>query len=129
MLAHETGGSYLVVDYKTDRLDGADPEALVARDYATQRLVYALAALRDGARARRGRLLLPRARRASPSVAVYGAADASALAERLLALADGVLRGRFTPTDTPHRELCADLPGAAHAVLVGEERTLAAAPG
>ena len=42
-------GSVLIVDYKSDRLEGADPAELVDRDYATQRLVYALAALRDGA--------------------------------------------------------------------------------
>src|SRR5204863_1546173 len=49
VIAREAGGRTLVVDYKTDRLDGAEPQALADRDYATQRLVYALAALRAGA--------------------------------------------------------------------------------
>ena len=46
--ATEPGG-VLVVDYKSDALDGRDPEELTAGAYATQRLVYALAALRAGA--------------------------------------------------------------------------------
>ena len=49
VLAREPDGGVLIVDYKTDRLEGAEPAELVERDYATQRLVYALAALRDGA--------------------------------------------------------------------------------
>ncbi len=51
VLARELSGRMLVVDYKSDRLDGADPAAIVARQYATQRLVYALAALHAGAEA------------------------------------------------------------------------------
>src|SRR6201999_4455929 len=49
VLAREPGGRSLVVDYKTDRLDGSDPREVVDRAYTTQRLVYALAALRAGA--------------------------------------------------------------------------------
>jgi len=47
--AREREGGVLVVDYKSDSLQGADPADLVAREYATQRLIYALAALREGA--------------------------------------------------------------------------------
>ena len=39
----------LVVDYKSDRLEGREPGSRVEEAYATQRLVYALAALRSGA--------------------------------------------------------------------------------
>ena len=39
----------LVVDYKSDVLDGRDPVELTAGSYSTQRLVYALAGLRSGA--------------------------------------------------------------------------------
>ena len=49
VLARERGGRMLVVDYKTDRLLGAAPATRVAEAYATQQLVYALAALRAGA--------------------------------------------------------------------------------
>ena len=48
MLAREPGGRSLVVDYKTDRLDGTDPRT-AARGYEIQRLIYAIAALRAGA--------------------------------------------------------------------------------
>ena len=49
VIAREPGGLTLVVDYKTDRLDGADPPDAGRPAYGTQRLVYALAALRGGA--------------------------------------------------------------------------------
>jgi ATP-dependent helicase/nuclease subunit A len=39
----------LVVDYKTNRLEGLTPEEALEDDYALQRLVYALAAFRAGA--------------------------------------------------------------------------------
>jgi ATP-dependent exoDNAse (exonuclease V) beta subunit len=43
------GDSALVVDYKSNALDGADPADVVEAEYRLQRLVYALACLRDGA--------------------------------------------------------------------------------
>ena len=49
VVALEPDGGVLIVDYKSDRLEGAEPAEIVERDYATQRVVYALAALRDGA--------------------------------------------------------------------------------
>ena len=50
LLAREADGGWIVLDYKSDRV-GADEdlEALVERDYGVQRLLYALAVLRDGA--------------------------------------------------------------------------------
>src|SRR5918999_1036996 len=39
----------LIVDYKSDPLEGAEPAKLVEDAYSTQRLIYALAALRGGA--------------------------------------------------------------------------------
>ncbi len=42
LLVEREGEPPLVVDYKTDRLDGSDPSAHVAR-YETQRTIYALA--------------------------------------------------------------------------------------
>ncbi len=60
LLASEADGGALVVDYKSDRVGaGVDLEALVERDYGVQRLLYALAVLRDGAPQRRGRALVP----------------------------------------------------------------------
>jgi ATP-dependent helicase/nuclease subunit A len=45
----EQGGSVLVVDYKTNRLEDLSPEEALGEDYAIQRLVYALAGFRAGA--------------------------------------------------------------------------------
>ncbi|MDQ3890096.1 MAG: UvrD-helicase domain-containing protein [Actinomycetota bacterium] len=42
-------GRALVVDYKTNRLEGASPADVAEEEYSLQRLVYALAALRAGA--------------------------------------------------------------------------------
>jgi ATP-dependent exoDNAse (exonuclease V) beta subunit len=44
-----SGSEALVVDYKSNVLDGLEPSAVVEDDYRLQRLVYALACLRDGA--------------------------------------------------------------------------------
>lgn len=43
------GERALVLDYKSNALDGAAPAEVVEAEYRTQRLVYALACLRDGA--------------------------------------------------------------------------------
>ena len=43
------GDRALVVDYKSNVLEGADPQVVVEAEYRLQRLVYALACLRDGA--------------------------------------------------------------------------------
>jgi hypothetical protein len=109
VVATEPDGGVLIVDYKSDRLDEATPAEVVERDYATQRLVYALAALRDGApRAEVAYCFLERP--AEPVTAAFTAGDAPALAERLARLAENLLEGRYPVTDTPHRELCGDCP-------------------
>jgi ATP-dependent helicase/nuclease subunit A len=46
---HRENGCALVVDYKTNVLEGESPEEIVERDYRLQRLVYALACFRAGA--------------------------------------------------------------------------------
>ncbi len=46
---HVENGRALVVDYKTNMLGEASPEAIVDDDYRLQRLVYALACFRAGA--------------------------------------------------------------------------------
>ncbi|MBV8711839.1 MAG: PD-(D/E)XK nuclease family protein, partial [Solirubrobacterales bacterium] len=109
VIAREPGGRTLVVDYKTDRLEGEDPQALADRAYAIQRLVYALAALRAGAaevEVVHTFLELPQ----RPAVAMFGRDQAPALEAQLSALAGGVLRREFTVTDTPHRGVCEGCP-------------------
>ena len=125
VMASEHGGR-LIVDYKSDRLEGAEPAAVVERDYATQRVVYALAALRDGApRVDVAYCFLERP--AEPVVRTFTAAEADALAEQVLQLARGVLDERYPVTEAPHRELCADCPGRRALCSHPPQRTLAPA--
>jgi ATP-dependent helicase/nuclease subunit A len=112
-----------VVDYKTDRLDGSDPAAVVEADYVTQRAVYALAALREGA----GSVEVAYCFLERPTEAVstvFTGADAPALAERLQALAAGLLAGNRSVTGNPHRELCGDCPGRRALCSYDESMTL-----
>ena len=109
VIAREPGGLTLVVDYKTDRLEGADPQALADRAYGTQRLVYALAALRGGAESVEvvhTFLELPQ----RPAVARFTREQAPGLEAELTALAGGVLRREFTVTEAPHRGVCDGCP-------------------
>jgi ATP-dependent helicase/nuclease subunit A len=123
VLAAEPGGGALVVDYKSDRLEGKAPEALVERDYGTQRLVYALAALRGGAPwVDVAHCLLERP--AEPVVRRFTAADAPELADRVAALAGGLLGHERPVAARPHRELCGDCPGRARLCSWPESMTL-----
>jgi ATP-dependent exoDNAse (exonuclease V) beta subunit len=124
VLAREPDGTVLVVDYKTDRLDeDEEPEALIDRAYATQRMVYALAALNDGAeRVEVAYALLERP--AEPVRATFTQADVPALADALLDLAAGVLGERWPVAERPHRELCGECPGRAALCSWPEAMTL-----
>ena len=123
VVALEPDGGVLIADYKSDRLEGAEPAEIVERDYATQRVVYALAALRDGApRVEVAYCFLERP--AEPVTRAFTAADEPALSERLAGLARGVLDGRYEVTEAPHRDLCADCPGRAALCSWPEEMTL-----
>jgi ATP-dependent helicase/nuclease subunit A len=113
----------LVVDWKSDVLEGREPVDVVAEGYATQRIVYALAALRAGAeRVEVAHCFLERPD--EPAVAVYAAADAERLEQELLELARGVVEGSFVPAEEPHAGLCADCPGRAALCVHPPELTL-----
>ena len=117
----------LVVDWKSDALDERDPEQVVGDAYSTQRLVYALAALRAGAeRVEVLHCFLERPE--EPASAVFGTADADRLEAELLGLAGGLVEGRFEPSTAPHYALCADCPGRAALCVHGEELTLREVP-
>ena len=125
VVAHEPDGGALIVDYKSDRLEGAAPADVAERDYATQRIVYALAALRDGVpRAEVAYCFLERPD--EPVIETF--TDPNALTERLAGLAADLLAGRFPVTDAPHRELCGDCPGRAAMCSWPQAATLAADP-
>ena len=120
--ATEDGGT-LVVDWKSDPLEGHDPGELVADAYLTQRLIYALAALRSGAeRVEVAHCFLERPD--EPALAQYEAADAERLDAELLELAGGLVAGEFQPAAEPHYGLCADCPGRAALCSWGPEQTL-----
>jgi len=109
VIAREPGGRTLVVDYKTDRLEGADPQALADGSYGIQRVVYALAALRAGAtevEVVHTFLELPQ----RPAVATFTLDQTPALEERLAAHARGVLERDFRVTDAPQRTVCDGCP-------------------
>jgi ATP-dependent exoDNAse (exonuclease V) beta subunit len=109
VLAELPDGGLLVVDYKTDRLNGQEPAAVAERHYAVQRLVYALAALHAGARrVEVVHLFLEAAER--PVSHAFDAAETERLEAELAARAEPLLAGRFTVSPEPHRALCSGCP-------------------
>jgi ATP-dependent exoDNAse (exonuclease V) beta subunit len=120
LLARESDGTWLVLDYKTDRLgEDVSLEALAARDYAVQRLVYALAVLRSGAeRVEVLHWFLERPLEWASATYVHD--DLAQLEGRLTELA-----GReYVVSPTPHRGLCLTCPGRRGLCSWGEEQTL-----
>jgi ATP-dependent exoDNAse (exonuclease V) beta subunit len=99
----------LIVDYKSDRLGDAEPADVVAGAYGTQRLVYALAALRGGAsRVDVAHCFLERPE--APVIASFSSAQTDELEAQLLALSAGVMDRRFEVTPEPCRAVCAGCP-------------------
>ncbi len=128
-LGIEDDGTWLVVDFKTDRLEDppAGLEALVERDYAIQRQVYALAALRAGApRVEVVHLYLQAPDRAP--AASYAPADEPALTQALERRTTTLARGEHPLTDHPHAALCATCPARDGLCPYPPERTLAPEP-
>jgi ATP-dependent exoDNAse (exonuclease V) beta subunit len=123
VIAHLPDGSAVILDYKTDQVeDGIDLEERVAADYSVQRAIYALAALRSGAKAVEvAHLFLNRPE--EPATARFTADDIPELEAQVRDQAAGLLAGDFTPTDTPHRGLCATCPGRPALCSYGPEMT------
>jgi len=129
LVAHEAGGTALVVDYKTDRVEeGTDLDAVVAAGYGIQRTIYALAALAAGAeRVDVAHLYLDRPQ--EPVLASFTAQDADGLRGELRRRADGVLRRDFRPTEEPDARICAGCPGRGGLCPVPVELTWRPPPG
>jgi ATP-dependent exoDNAse (exonuclease V) beta subunit len=109
-LAWEPGSHALVVDYKSDPLEGRAPSEVVAAGYETQRLIYALAALRAGAESVDvAHVFLERPD--EPATATLTRDDTAQLEARLGDLAAGVLESDFQPSGEPHRAICSGCPG------------------
>jgi hypothetical protein len=77
--------------------------------YETQRLIYAIAALRAGATAVEIAHCFLEAPDA-PVIATFDAAELPALVTALQRLAEGPLAGRFEVSSEPRRALCAGCP-------------------
>ena len=128
LLVDEGDGGCVVIDYKSDRVGHAEHlDALVDRDYSVQRLVYALAVLRDGAPAVEiVHWFLERP--AEPVAARYTAADRHEL-EQLLAIRVRSARARgFAVSEQPHRGLCETCPGRGGLCSWGDAETLRDTP-
>jgi hypothetical protein len=102
----------LVVDYKSDRLHGRDPEAMVAREYSIQRLIYAIAALRTGSTAAVEVIHLFLEAPDAPAPARYEVADLPGLEQELEARTAGLRSRVFEVTRSPHRGVCGGCPAA-----------------
>ena len=129
LLCEEPDGTALIVDYKSDRLAAeADPQELVARDYAVQRLLYALAVLREGALAAEVvHWFLERPH--EPAVARYTLAELATLEDQLARRLAGAWAEPFAVSPQPHRGLCLTCPGRGGMCSWGEEHTMREDPG
>jgi len=123
VFAVQDDGTHLVVDYKTDSIQ-EDPEGYVARNYETQRLVYALAALRNGAEKVEVAYCLLDYAPEQPITRTYTADQAPELADEINRLATGILTHRYPVTRTPHRELCGECPGRTSLCSYSQAETL-----
>jgi len=124
VMAHELGGTVLILDYKSDRVADVDLYARVERAYLVQRHVYALAALHAGA-LRVDVIHWFLERPAEPVGASFEQADAGALGAGLAARMRPLIDARFEVTEHPHRELCLSCPGRRTLCSWDETRTLA----
>jgi ATP-dependent helicase/nuclease subunit A len=124
LLASEAGGGQLVLDYKSDRVGAnVDLEALVERDYAIQRLLYALAVLRDGAvDVEIVHWFLERPE--EPVSARYTAPERGELERLLAARVASAQTSGFRVSPLPHRALCVTCPGRTGLCSWGERETL-----
>ncbi len=128
LLAVEGDGAVLVLDYKSDRVQpDVDLAALVEDDYGLQRMLYALAVLRDGA-ARVHVVHWFLERPAEPVEASYGPADRAELQTRLAARARHALASGFAVSASPHRALCLTCPGRGSLCSWGSQETLRERP-
>lgn len=116
----------LVVDWKSDRLAGADPEQLVREAYGLQRAAYALAALKDGAaEVELVHCFLERPE--APVAATFRPQDVAALERELEERAARVLARDFPVAPDPGPRLCDGCPGRGTLCSWPLERTQGAA--
>jgi ATP-dependent helicase/nuclease subunit A len=124
LLAGEADGGFLVLDYKSDRVGAVvDLEALVEREYAIQRLLYALAVLRAGAASVEiVHWFLERPEEWAR--ARYAADERGELERQLGARIERAADAGATVSARPHRGLCLTCPARAGLCSWSEEQTL-----
>ena len=109
VMARPADGPPLLIDYKTDRLDGASPAEAAAK-YSDQRLLYALAAARaTGAeRVRVAHVFLEAPHQ--PEEVELGKAELDEARASLEARVEAIASGHFAVTPNPTWQLCHDCP-------------------
>ena len=101
------GPHALVVDFKTNALEGASPEEVTEADYGLQRLVYALACFRAGAE--KVEVVYQFLEQPDePVVTEFTSGDVPQLEAQLSAAIARIRAGAFAPT--PSERACADCP-------------------
>lgn len=126
LIVTQPDGVELIVDYKSDRLTGAeDLELLVQSEYGFQRLLYALAAIEGGA----GEVEVAHWFLERPEEwhgMRFLASEREELRARLFERVEAVRASGFSVTEDPHREICLTCPGRGGLCSWGESRTLRA---
>jgi ATP-dependent helicase/nuclease subunit A len=103
----QDGVSALVVDYKSNALEGREPDEIVEAEYTLQRLVYALVCLRSGAT--EVEIAYQFLERPEEVVsATFTSADTERLEAELSAAIARIRAGDFRPT--PSEFACSDCP-------------------
>jgi RecB family exonuclease len=108
LMAELADGRRLVVDYKTNRLDGRSPKQAF-EPYRLQRAVYALTAA-DAEQRQVETAYAFLDSTAEPLRQAFGDAELAEARSELAELIAGIRAGRFEVTDRPHRRLCQDCP-------------------
>ena len=101
----EADGALLVTDLKTTALSGREPAAVVESEYALQRAIYALAALRSGSPAAEIAFCFLE-RPEAPVVRRYATLDAEALAAEVQAAIARLRESRFSVRAGDHCATC-----------------------
>ncbi|HTC60892.1 MAG TPA: UvrD-helicase domain-containing protein [Solirubrobacteraceae bacterium] len=124
LLVEQPDGSALIVDYKSDRLAGGeDLELLVQHDYGFQRLLYALAAIEDGAS--HVQIVHWFLERPNEWIAAsFDSRERERLRELLLERIALMRAKGFAVTQTPHRGVCLTCPARGGLCSWGETRTM-----
>jgi RecB family exonuclease len=107
LLVERGDGSALVLDYKTDRLEGREP-AQAAEAYVVQRDLYALAASTRAPRIETAYVFLEQPH--TPVRASFGDEQIEAARSGVESLLAELRSGSFEVTRRPHKRLCLDCP-------------------